>query len=133
VRENELLRLLCDALTASLGEEFIPETWRDGCVSVFLMGGGGIARSYVNGGAIMELPLEIKMRSVMRCEVDRLRVLDKFAKIAGAAENGISLGKGIEYARLCAKGSPVKTQTHENGSEEYTAPFVLKYYVESEH
>ena len=131
MRENELLKRLCSALTEILGRECIPETWRDGCISVFLAGGGGGVRSYVHGGGIVALPLEIKMRSVMRCEADRLRVLDVLSEIADAADEGISLG-GVKYARLRPSGSVRKTKTHENASEEYTAPCVLEYYAERE-
>ena len=132
MRENELLRRLCDSLTEMTGREVIPETWRDGCVSVFLAGGGERVRSYVDGGVVVALPLDIKMREVVRCEADRLRVLDVLAEIADAAEAGISLGTGVEYAKLSPAGSAKKVKSHENGSEEYVSPFVLEYYPERE-
>ncbi len=128
MRESELLRDLCDALTNALGVEFIPETWRDGCVSVFLAGGSEKKRSYVDGSAIAELPIEIKARSVMRNESDRLRVIDILSGISSVRE--ISLGDG-ESAVLCSAGHLEKTKTYENGSEEYTSPFVLRYFKRS--
>lgn len=132
MRENELLRRLCDALTETVGIEFIPETWREGCVSVFLAGGGGKARSYVDGGAIAALPVDIKIRETVRCEADRLRVLGVLASVASVSRSGISLGDGVELARLTRTGSAKKVKVHENGCEEYASPFVLEYYTDRE-
>lgn len=128
MRESELLRALCDALSGALGVEFIPETWRDGCVSVFLAGGSEKKRTYVDGSAIAELSLEVKARSVMRSEADRLRVIDILSSISSLRE--ISLGDG-ESAVLCSAGYVKKMKTYENGSEEYTCPIVLRYFWRS--
>ena len=124
MREREFLVALCDTLTETFGREFIPETWRDGCISVFLAGGGGRVRSYVDGSGACEIPIEIKMRSVVRCEVDRLRVLDVLSEVESKDITMDDVG-----ATLCSAGSAKKTKTYENGSEEYTAPFVLKYFT----
>lgn len=128
MRESELLRALCDTLTEIFGREFIPETWRDGCVSVFLGGGRGTVRTYVDGSASSAIFIDIKMREVVRSEADRLRVLDVLSSITKEAVK-IPLDDG--GAKLCSAGSAKKTKTYENGSEEYTAPFILKYFTQS--
>lgn len=125
MRESELLHYVCDALCEASGREVIPETWRDGCVSVFLTGGDGCVREYVCGGGVFELPIEVKLREVVRCEADRLRVLDVIAEIGEIGELP-PRGK-IMWAELCSRGSARCDRTHDNGSAEYVLPLRLRY------
>lgn len=122
--ENRIPEYLCGYFNhGNFGVTFVPETWRENAAALWLTGGGGMEKSYVDGSGIMAVPFEVRVRCVGRSIGDRLDVIALFGSMA-------------EYVRTCPMGEEQriavtsgasKSAVYENGEEEYRAAYVFRY------
>jgi len=118
--ENRIPEFLCSYFNAGEpGISLVPETWREGCASLWITG-GSTARTYVDGSKIAALPFEIRIRCRGRTVNDRLEAVAFFTEIRKIIDAG--------WADITVTSGASKSAIYENGEEEYRASYVLKYY-----
>jgi len=118
--ENRIPEFLCGYLSAGIpGVTFVPETWREGCASLWITG-GGVEKTYVDGSRIMAVPFEIRIRCDGRTVGDRLDAAAFFA----AVSDYIDTGNGD----ITVTSGASKSAIYDNGEEEYRASYVLRYF-----
>ncbi len=137
--ENELYameKILCDYLSGC-GEVFLPETWRDGAVCVSLTGGQDVYRTYVDGSYLAGIPFDVRIRKP-KCADNVADKLDAAAFYAALAEYIHSTPMPVEGWRvLPSSGKPFggaysKSAVYDDGTEEYRAGYLLKFYIKKE-
>ncbi len=129
MNEKLIPEIICDYLSGIGGVAFVPEAWRDGCAAVFLSGGERY-RKYIDGSATVSVPFEVRIRAAGRSLEDRLSAVRLFANIdrhIDAADVSCDYD-GITEIYIKAAGGVRRSAVYENGSEEYTAPYMLSYY-----
>ena len=118
--ENRIPEFLCGYFNAGHpGAELVPETWRDGCASLWLTGGGADT-VYVDGSRRMAIPFEIRIRCHGRTVNDRLDAIAFFTNLGTIIASG--------QADIAVTSGAYKSAVYENGEEEYRASYVLKYH-----
>lgn len=137
--ENELYameKILCDYLSGC-GEVFLPETWRDGAVCVSLTGGQDVYRTYVDGSYLAGIPFDVRIRKP-KCADNVADKLDAAAFYAALAEYIHDTPMPVEGWRvLPSSGKPfgggyAKSAVYDDGTEEYRAGYLLKFYIKKE-
>lgn len=137
--ENELYameKILCDYLSGC-GEVFLPETWRDGAVCVSLTGGQDVYRTYVDGSYLAGIPFDVRIRKP-KCADNVADKLDAAAFYAALAEYIHDTPMPVEGWRvLPSSGKPFggaysKSAVYDDGTEEYRAGYLLKFYIKKE-
>lgn len=118
--ENRIPEFLCGYFNdMQTGTTFVPETWREGCASLWITG-GGTEKTYVDGSRIMAVPFEIRIRCVGRTVGDRLEATAFFGALNRYIENG--------GADITVTSGAYKSAVYDNGEEEYRGSYVLRYY-----
>ena len=118
--ESRIPEFLCGYFNdGDLGMTFVPETWREGCASLWITG-GGTEKVYVDGSRIMALPFEIRIRCGGRTIGDRLEATAFFAGLKNYIEGG--------EAEITVTSGAYKSAIYDNGEEEYRGAYVLRYY-----
>ena len=118
--ENRIPEFLCEYFNDSdPGAEIVPETWREGCASLWLTG-GGTEKTYVDCSKIAAIPFEIRIRCRGRTVSDRLEALSFFTVIGGIIASG--------QADITVTSGASKSAIYENGEEEYRASYMLRYH-----
>lgn len=134
--ENELYaveKILCEYL-GGCGAVFLPETRRDGAVTVSLTGGQEIYRSYVDGSYLTGIPFDVRLRKP-DCADNVEDKLDAAAFFAALADYLHETPMPVEGWRvLPASGKPfggayAKSAVWDDGTEEYRAGYVLEVYI----
>lgn len=137
--ENELYameKILCEYLSKS-GTVFLPETWRDGAVCVSLTGGQEVYRTYVDGSYLAGIPFDVRVRKP-KCADNVADKLDTAAFYAALAEYIHDTPIDVEgWQVLPSSGKPfggayAKSAVYDDGTEEYRAGYLLKFYVKKE-
>lgn len=133
---NELYameKILCDYLSGC-GTVFLPETWRDGAACVSLTGGQDVYRTYVDGSYLAGIPFDVRIRKP-KCANNVADKLDAAAFFAALEEYIHDTPMTVEGWRvLPASGKPFggaysKSAVYEDGTEEYRAGYLLKFYI----
>lgn len=137
--ENELYameKILCDYLSGC-GEVFLPETWRDGAVCVSLTGGQDVYRTYVDGSYLAGIPFDVRIRKP-KCADNVADKLDAAAFYAALAEYIHDTPMPVEGWRVLPSsgksfgGAYSKSAVYDDGTEEYRAGYLLKFYIKKE-
>jgi len=125
--ENRIPEFLCAYFNdGGLGVKFVPETWRENAASLWLTGGGGPEKTYVDGSGIMAVPFEVRVRCVGRSIGDRLDVIALF----GAIAERIRTCPAGEDCRISVTSGASKSAIYDNGEEEYRGAYVLRYRIQ---
>lgn len=122
--------VICQYLNKMGVIKFIPEVWRDGCAMVSQTGRENIIRSYINGGEIIGIPIDIRIRCEGREISDRLWAMDVFRDIEKYIESTPLTIDSSEYSDLSLHAESVsyKSAVYDDGTEEYRTAYILKYY-----
>ena len=124
-----VIKELAAYLTGSGAEEFVPEMWRDGCGAVFISGRAETVCTYVDGSAVVRLPIEVRVRCDALGEGDRIRTLQIFDKITQYAEHTPFSGfDALFEVKECAR----KDKSHSAGVDEYVLPCALIYHISAD-
>ncbi|MGN1346531.1 MAG: hypothetical protein ACI4V1_07075 [Eubacteriales bacterium] len=130
--------LLCAYLNGS-GSVFLPETWRDGAACVSLTGGYTVYREYVDGSYLAGLPFDVRIRTPRASSASPAAKLDAAAFYAALAEyiRAVPMteedGERTDLRVLpTAGGTYHKAAVCDDGTEEYRAGYLLKFYGKKE-
>ncbi len=107
-----------------MGIDVVPESWRDGCGSLWLSGALNQVKEYVDGSGVIDVPFEIRVRVPGRAVADRLRAAEYFRRAAV-----IMRGYGDGECEFRVISGAVKSAVYENGEEEYRAAYVMRVRV----
>ena len=122
--ENRIPEALCAYFNeGDMGIVLVPETWREDCGSLWLTGGGGVEKAYVDETKIIGVPFEIRVRCRGRSVGDRLDVIALFGRIS----ERIRCCPMGEDCRISVSSGASKSAIYDNGEEEYRGAYVLKY------
>ena len=126
--EAALPELLC-AYFAAKGFSITPEAWRDTggtkSASLWLSGGITVVSEYIDGGRVVEVPFEVRLRIPGENVKDRLEAVEYFRTLAAAAKSKTP-DEGGEFTLRVTSGA-VKSAIYESGEEEYRAAFAVRY------
>ncbi len=130
MEDFKIPEIICRYLSGMEGKTFIPEVWRDGCAMVSQSGGENVIRSYVNGGEIIAVPFEVSLRCDGQSIGDRLSAIDFFREIAEYIKAAPCTFVSEDICDLSVEAQSVasKSAIYEDGTEEYRAAYILKYY-----
>ena len=131
----EMEKLPCEYLSGC-GTVVLPETWRDGTACVSLTGAQNIERVYVDGSYLANLPFDVRIRKP-RCAdnvADKLDAAAFFAALADYIHETPMPAPAEDWKVLPSSGQPfggsyAKSAVYDDGTEEYRAGYLLKYYI----
>ena len=139
--EKRIPEILCDYLSGS-GSVFLPETWREGAVCVSMTGGHEVYSEYVDGSYLAGIPFDVRIRKARSADsiADKLDAAAFFAALEDYLHDTPMPaydGQLRDMKVLPASGKPYggachKSAVHEDGTEEYRAGYLLKFYVKKE-
>ncbi len=123
---SNLPEFLCDYFTEH-GIPVVPEAWRDGYGSLWLTGSLSVVREYVDGGRVIDVPFEIRLRIRGDSVRSRLDALEYFAELGEAVK---ACPRGEAYSLRILSGAS-KSAIFESGEEEYRGSFAIRFSTEN--
>ena len=126
-------QILCDYLSGC-GTVFLPETWRDGAVCVSLTAEQEVYRTYVDGSYLAGIPFEVRIRC-SKCADHPAEKMEAAAFFAALADYIYGTPMPVDgWHVVPASGKPfgggyVKSAVYDDGTEEYRAAYLLKFYI----
>ena len=133
MNESQIINMLTEYF-CSMGCDVAPETWRVNCGSLWMSGGGGEVKRYIDGSSLAEVPFEIRLRTPARSIKDRINVYGYYDAVRdGIRAEPLLEGYGAYSAGevRCVSGAS-KSAVYENGEEEYRAAYVFRFRLDGD-
>ena len=105
---------------------FLPETWREGYASVWMIGGRDVIRDYVDGSQVIGITFDIRVRCAGEDPGDRIGVLGLFRRIADYVRDK-SLESDGDEGKIVVRSGASKSAVFESGEEEYRAAYLFRF------
>ena len=111
----------------------VPEAWREDCASLWLAGTAETIREYVDGSAIAVVPFEVRVRCAGVSVKNRLDAVALLSRLTAYVRRNPpeSAVLPLTDAKVVAASGPSKSTVYDDGTEEYRASFVLRFFREA--